>query len=323
MEYRHLGRSGIRVSALSLGSWVTFHQQVDVDKAVEMMATAYDAGVNFFDNAQAYAKGKSEEVMGAALKKLGWRRSSYLVSTKFYWGMLESGILGINEKNTLNRKYLLEAIDGSLQRFGLEYVDLVYCHRPDPETPIEETVWAMHNIINSGKAFYWGTSEWSAMEVISAIEIAERHHLHKPVMEQPEYNLFHRERFEVEYARLFMDYGYGSTTWSPLASGLLTGKYVNGIPEGSRASLKKHEELAEKATNKDVLAKINKLGNVAEQMGVSLAQMSIAWLLKNPNVSSVILGASRVEQLRENLKAMEVIDKLTSEVMAKIEEAVK
>jgi len=323
MEYRHLGRSGIRVSALSLGSWVTFHQQVDVDKAVEMMATAYDAGVNFFDNAQAYAKGKSEEVMGAALKKLGWRRSSYLVSTKFYWGMLESGILGINEKNTLNRKYLLEAIDGSLQRFGLDHVDLVYCHRPDPETPIEETVWAMHNIINSGKAFYWGTSEWSAMEVIAAIEIAERHHLHKPVMEQPEYNLFHRERFEVEYARLFKDYGYGSTTWSPLASGLLTGKYVNGIPEGSRASLKKHEELAEKATNKDVLGKIKKLGNVAEEMGVSLAQMSIAWLLKNPNVSSVILGSSRVEQLRENLKAMDVVDKLTPDVMEKIEEAIK
>ena len=224
MEYRHLGRSGIRVSALSLGSWVTFHQQVDVDKAVEMMATAYDAGVNFFDNAQAYAKGKSEEVMGAALKKLGWRRASYLVSTKFYWGMLESGVTGINEKNTLNRKFLLEGIDGSLQRFGLDHVDLVYCHRPDPETPIEETVWAMHNIITAGKALYWGTSEWSAMEIIAAIESAERHHLHKPVREQPEYNLFHRERFEVEYARLFKDYSYGSTTWSPLASGLLTGK---------------------------------------------------------------------------------------------------
>ena len=320
MEYRHLGRSGIRVSALSLGSWVTFHQQVDVDKAVEMMATAYDAGVNFFDNAQAYAKGKSEEVMGAALKKLGWRRSSYLVSTKFYWGMLESGIEGINEKNTLNRKFLLEGIDGSLKRFGLDYVDLVYCHRPDTETPIEETVWAMHNIITAGKAFYWGTSEWSAMEIIAAIEIAERHHLHKPVMEQPEYNLFHRERFEVEYARLFRDYGYGSTTWSPLASGLLSGKYVNGIPEGSRASLKKHEELAEKAKSPDVTGKVKKLAKVAEDLGVSLAQMSIAWLLKNRNVSSVILGSSRVEQLRENLKAMEVVEKLTPDLVEKIEE---
>jgi voltage-dependent potassium channel beta subunit len=319
MEYRYLGKSGVRVSALSLGSWVTFHQQVDVDKAVEMMAVAYDAGVNFFDNAEAYAKGKSEEVMGAALKKLGWRRASYLVSTKFYWGMND----GINEKNTLNRKYLLEGIDGSLKRFGLDHVDLIYCHRPDPNTPIEETVWAMHNIINSGKAFYWGTSEWSAMEVIAAIEIADRHHLHKPVMEQPEYNLFHRERFEVEYARLFKDYGYGSTTWSPLASGLLTGKYINGIPEGSRASLKKHEGLAEKATNQDVLGKIKKLVKVADELGVSLGQMSIAWLLMNPNVSSVILGASRVEQLRENLKAMDVVEKLTPEIVAKIEEAVK
>jgi voltage-dependent potassium channel beta subunit len=319
MEYRYLGKSGVRVSALSLGSWVTFHQQVDVDKAVEMMAVAYDAGVNFFDNAEAYAKGKSEEVMGAALKKLGWRRASYLVSTKFYWGMND----GINEKNTLNRKYLLEGIDGSLKRFGLDHVDLIYCHRPDPNTPIEETVWAMHNIINSGRAFYWGTSEWSAMEVIAAIEIADRHHLHKPVMEQPEYNLFHRERFEVEYARLFKDYGYGSTTWSPLASGLLTGKYINGIPEGSRASLKKHEGLAEKATNQDVLGKIKKLVKVADELGVSLGQMSIAWLLKNPNVSSVILGASRVEQLRENLKAMDVVEKLTPEVVAKIEEAIK
>jgi voltage-dependent potassium channel beta subunit len=319
MEYRYLGKSGVRVSALSLGSWVTFHQQVDVDKAVEMMAVAYDAGVNFFDNAEAYAKGKSEEVMGAALKKLGWRRASYLVSTKFYWGIND----GINEKNTLNRKYLLEGIDGSLKRFGLDHVDLIYCHRPDSNTPIEETVWAMHNIINSGKAFYWGTSEWSAMEVVAAIEIADRHHMHKPVMEQPEYNLFHRERFEVEYARLFKDYGYGSTTWSPLASGLLTGKYINGIPEGSRASLKKHEGLAEKATNQDVLGKIKRLVKVADELGVSLGQMSIAWLLNNPNVSSVILGASRVEQLRENLKAMDVVQKLTPEVVAKIEEAVK
>ncbi len=323
MEYRYLGRSGIRVSALSLGSWVTFGQQVDVDKAAEMMAAAYDAGVNFFDNAQAYAKGKSEEVMGAALKKLGWRRASYLVSTKFYWGMLESGALGINEKNTLNRKFLLESIDGSLERLGMDHVDLVYCHRPDSETPIEETVWAMHDIINSGKAFYWGTSEWSAMEIIAAIEIAERHHLHKPVMEQPEYNLLHRERFEVEYERLFRDYGYGSTTWSPLASGLLTGKYNNGIPEGSRASMKKHEELAEKTTNPEVIGKVKELGNVADELGVSLAQMSIAWLLKNPNVSSVITGASRVEQVRENLKAMEVVEKLTPDVMEKIGEIIR
>jgi len=319
MEYRHLGRTGIRVSALSLGSWVTFHRQVNVDSAVDMMSAAYNAGVNFFDNAEIYAKGKSEEVMGAALKKLGWRRASYLVSTKLFWGINE----GVNEKDTLNRKYLLEAIEGSLKRFGLDHVDLVYCHRPDPETPIEETVWAMHNIVNSGKAMYWGTSEWSAMEIIAAIEIAERHHLHKPVMEQPEYNLLHRERFEVEYARLFKDYGYGTTTWSPLASGLLTGKYNNGIPDGSRATLKNYDWLIEKVTNQDALAKVKKLGKVADELGVSLAQMSIAWLLKNPNVSSVITGASRVEQVRENLKALDAVEKLTPDVMEKIEEALK
>jgi voltage-dependent potassium channel beta subunit len=319
MEYRHLGRSGIRVSALSLGSWVTFHTQVNVDQAVEMMSVAYDAGVNFFDNAQAYAKGKSEEIMGEAFKKLGWRRASYLVSTKFYWGIND----GVNEKNTLNRKFLLEGIDGSLNRLGMDHVDLVFCHRPDPATPIEETVWAMHNIINAGKAFYWGTSEWSAMEIVAAIEIAERHHLHKPVTEQLQYNLFQRERVEVEYMRLFRDYGFGSTIFSPLASGLLTGKYLNGIPEGSRATLKNFDKLAEKAKEKDTVDKLKKLGKIADELGVSMAQMSIAWILKNPNISSVILGASRVEQVRENLKAMDVVEKLTPEVMEKIGEAVK
>lgn len=319
MEYRRLGRTGVRVSALSLGSWVTFHTQVGVDNAVQMMSEAYDAGVNFFDNAEAYAKGMSEKVMGDALKKLGWRRSSYLVSTKLYWGINE----GINEKNTLNRKYLLEAIEGSLKRFGLDHVDLVYCHRPDPNTPIEETVWAMHDIVNSGKAIYWGTSEWSAMEITAAIEIAERHHLHKPVVEQPEYNLLHRERFEVEYARLFSDYGYGSTTWSPLASGLLTGKYNNGIPEGSRASLKYYDWLVEKMTDQNAIGKVKKLGKVADDLGVTLAQMSIAWILKNPNVSTVITGASKIEQMRDNLKAMDLVEKLTPDVMEKIEEIVK
>ncbi|RPH55532.1 MAG: aldo/keto reductase, partial [Chloroflexi bacterium] len=230
MNYRRLGRSGLQVSELSLGSWVTFGTQVEVDSAVECMAAARDVGVNFFDNAEVYARGKSEEVMGAALKKLDWRRSSYVVSTKLFWGLDD----GPNEKNTLNRKYLLEAINGSLKRFDLDYVDLLFCHRADPATPIEETVWAMHNIIEQGKALYWGTSEWAADEIVAAIEIAERHHLHKPVMEQPQYNMLTRERFEKEYARLFRDYGYGSTTWSPLASGLLTGKYNNGIPADSR-----------------------------------------------------------------------------------------
>jgi len=296
MEYRHLGRTGIRISALSLGSWVTFHHQVDVDRAVEMMKTAYEAGVNFFDNAEAYAKGKSEEIMGAALKRLGWRRGSYLVSSKFYWGLYD----GINEKDTLNRKYLLEAIDGSLKRLQLDHLDLIYCHRPDAETPIEETVWAMHNIIESGKALYWGTSEWSAMEIAAAIEIAERHHLHKPVVEQPEYNLLHRERFEVEYARLFKDYGYGATTWSPLASGFLTGKYNQGIPAGSRATMNGYDFLVERIKDEEKIAKVKRLQKVAEGLGVSLAQMSIAWILKNPNVSTVITGASRVEQVKEN-----------------------
>ncbi len=318
MEYRHLGRSGVRVSELALGSWVTFKNQVNLDTAVEMMSAAREAGVNFFDNAERYAKGESEKIMGAALKKLGWRRSSYLVSTKFFWGLNE----GINEKDTLNRKYLLEAIDGSLKRLGLDHVDLVYCHRPDSTTPIEETVWAMHNIVESGKAIYWGTSEWSAAEIVAAIEIAERHHLHKPVMEQSEYNMFHRERVEVEYARLFQDYGYGLTTWSPLASGLLTGKYSNGIPEGSRGSIKYYDWLVEKLTDKALNEKVRKLTEIANDLGVSTAQLAIAWLLKNPNVSAVITGASRVEQVRQNMKAVDVVEKLTPDVMEMIEKII-
>jgi voltage-dependent potassium channel beta subunit len=225
MQYRHLGRAGIRVSELSFGSWVTFSNQADANLAADMMSTAYEAGVNFFDNAEVYAGGKSEEVMGAALKKLGWRRGSYLVSTKFYWGLHD----GVNERNTLNRKRLIEGINGSLQRLQLEYVDLIFCHRPDPTTPIEETVWAMYNIIEQGKAFYWGTSEWDASEIVQAIEIAERHRLHKPVMEQPQYNMFERRRFSGDYVRFYSQYGYGSTTFSPLASGLLSGKYQGGF----------------------------------------------------------------------------------------------
>jgi voltage-dependent potassium channel beta subunit len=274
--------------------------------------------VNFFDNAEIYAKGKSETIMGAALKKLGWRRSSYLISTKFFWGLNE----GINEKNTLNRKYLLEAIDGSLERLGLDHVDLVYCHRQDPATPIEETVWAMHNIVESGKAIYWGTSEWSAADIVAAIEIAERHHLHKPVMEQPEYNMFHRERVEVEYMRLFQDYGYGLTTWSPLASGLLTGKYSNGIPEGSRGSIKYYDWLLEKLTDERLNKKVKKLTEIANDLGATTAQLAIAWLLKNPNVSAVITGASRVEQVSQNMKAVDIVEKLTPDVMEAIEKII-
>ncbi len=315
MNYRFLGRSGLQVSELSLGSWVTFHNQVNVDAAVQCMSAAYEAGVNFFDNAEIYANGKSEEVMGAAIKKLGWRRSSYVISTKFYWGLYE----GVNEKNTLNRKRLLEAIDGSLKRFDMEYIDLVFCHRADPTTPIEETVWAMHNIIEQGKAFYWGTSEWPAADITAAIEIAERHHLHKPVMEQPQYNMLARERFELEYARLFKDYGYGSTTWSPLASGLLTGKYNDGIPIDSRGALKDYEWLLPRFTNAEKIGKVKELGAIAQELGCSSAQLAIAWCLKNPNVSTVITGASRVSQVDENMKSLDLVEKLTAEVMEKIE----
>ena len=315
MEYRHLGKAGIQVSELSFGSWVTFHTQADVDAAIEMMAAAYDHGVNFFDNAESYAGGESERVMGEALKKLGWRRSSYLVSSKFFWGLND----GVNEHHTLNRKYLIEAINGSLQRYQLEYVDLIYCHRPDKTTPIEETVWAMHNIIEWGKALYWGTSEWSAAEIVAAIEIAERHHLHKPVTEQPVYNLFERRRFTREYERVYREYGYGTTIWSPLASGLLTGKYNRGIPEGSRGALEGYDWLRDDLTNKEKLARVQALEPIAGELGCSLSQLAIAWCLKNPYISTVITGASRVEQVHENMKAGEVAPRLTADVMERIE----
>jgi len=315
MEYRHLGKTGVRVSELSFGSWVTFYDQADVKAAAKMMSAAYDAGVNFFDNAEAYAGGKSEEVMGAALKQLGWRRSSYLVSTKFYWGIQD----GVNEKNTLNRKRLIEGIDGSLERLQLDFVDLIYCHRPDKTTPIEETVRALHNIIEWGKAMYWGTSEWSAAEIVSAIEIAERRHLHKPITEQPVYNLFERHRFAREYQRVYKEYGYGSTTWSPLASGLLTGKYSQGIPEGSRGALKGYDWLKEELTDNEKLAKVQALEPIAQELGCTLPQLGLAWCLKNPYVSTVITGASRVEQVHENMKASEVAPKLTPEILERID----
>jgi len=316
MNYRHLGKAGIKVSELSFGSWVTFHNQAGIDSAVEMMAAAYDAGVNFFDNAEIYANGKSEEVMGAALKELGWRRGSYLVSTKIYWGLYDTPL----EKNTLNRKRLIEGINGSLERLQLDYVDLLFCHRADPTTPIEETVWAMHNIIEWGKALYWGTSEWSAAEIVAAIEIAERHHLHKPVMEQPQYNLFERGRFSPEYERVYEEYDYGSTTWSPLASGLLTGKYKGGIPEDSRGALEGYDWLQDRLTDKEKLEKVAALEPIAKEMGASLAQFSLAWCLQNPYVSTVITGASRVEQVHENMKAADFIDKFTPEIMDQIDE---
>jgi len=315
MNYRRLGRSGLKVSALSLGSWVTYGNQLDVAGARECMAAAWDHGVNFFDNAEVYAAGKSEEIMGDILRQAGWPRGRYIVSTKFYWGITD----GPNEKNTLNRKYLMNAIDGSLKRLQLDYVDLVYCHRPDPDTPIEETVWAMHDMIERGKALYWGTSEWSAADIAAAWHIAERHHLRKPVVEQPEYNLFHRNRVEKEYARLYDELGIGLTTWSPLASGLLTGKYRNGIPAGSRAAIPRMKFLVDQLTDRTLNDVVAKLGDIAKELGCSTAQLAIAWCAKNPHVSTVITGASRVDQVRDNMKAADVIPKLTGDVMARID----
>jgi voltage-dependent potassium channel beta subunit len=315
MNYRRLGRSGLQVSELSIGSWVTYGNQVDRRLARESLAAARDAGVNFFDNAEVYAGGKSEEIMGHALKELAWPRVSYVVSTKFFWGLNEAP----NQYHTLNRKYLMNAIDGSLARLQLDYVDLVFCHRPDPHTPIEETVWAMSDIIARGKAQYWGTSEWSADEIRAAYEIAERHHLHKPVMEQPQYNLFCRKRVEEEYQRLYEDLGLGLTTWSPLASGLLTGKYRNGVPAGSRAELQGFDWLRNALTDTNKNNIVVRLGDVADELGCSLAQLALAWILKNPNVSTVITGASRVEQIGENMKAHDVAARMTPEIKERIE----
>jgi voltage-dependent potassium channel beta subunit len=318
MQYRRLGRAGLQVSELSLGSWVTYHNQVDTKAATEMLAAAFDAGVNFFDNAEVYAQGESEVVMGKAFKALGWNRLDYIVSSKFFWGLQREGVT-VNRKDTLNRKYLMQAVDGSLKRLQLEHLDLIYCHRPDPNTPIEETVWAMSDIIRQGKALYWGTSEWSAADVRAAWDIADRHHLHKPVMEQPQYHLFHRQRVEQEYARLYDDIGLGLTTWSPLASGLLTGKYRDGIPDGSRGSLQNmawmREQLQDKARNDAV----GQLAGIAAELGCNTAQLAIAWVNRNPRVSTVILGASRIEQLHDNLGALAVSPKLTPEVVARIE----
>jgi voltage-dependent potassium channel beta subunit len=319
MQYRRLGRAGLRVSALSLGSWVTYHNQVGVDSAVEMMAAAYDGGINFFDNAEGYAGGRSEEIMGQALKRLGWPRLNYVVSTKFFWGLDRAGE-AVNRRDTLNRKYLMQAIDGSLKRFGLEHVDLVYCHRPDPHTPIEETVWAMSDMIRQGKALYWGTSEWSAGDIRAAWEIAERHHLHKPVVEQPQYHLFHRKRVEQEYARLYEDIGLGLTTWSPLASGLLTGKYRDGVPPGSRATVESYTFLREGLTHPARNAAVAKLSEVAAELGVTTAQLAIGWAVRNPRVSSVITGASSVDQLRSNLGALDASARLTPALLARIDE---
>ena len=318
MQYRRLGRSGLQVSELSLGSWVTYHTQVDTGAAKEMLAAALDAGVNFFDNAEAYAGGRSEVVMGEAFKALKWPRLNYVVSTKFFWGLSRDGNT-VNRMDTLNRKYLMQAIDGSLARMQLDFIDLVYCHRADPHTPIEETVRAMSDMITQGKALYWGTSEWSAAEIRAAWDIADKHHLHKPVVEQPLYNVFARKRVEQEYARLYDDIGLGLTTWSPLASGLLTGKYRDGIPPGSRGAMESMGFLTKSLSDATKGAAVRKFEAVAAELGCTVGQLAIAWTAKNPRVTSVITGASKLAQLQSNLGAVEVIAKLTPEVMAALD----
>ena len=320
MPYRRLGRSGLQVSVLSFGSWVTFGSQVDTGLARECLSIARDAGVNFFDNAEAYAGGQSEQIMGDAIAELGWDRWSYVISTKVYWGIHGEVV---NMRNTLNRKYLLHSIDGSLERLGLDFVDLLYCHRPDPHTPIEETVWAMSDIVSSGKALYWGTSEWSADEIRSAWDIADRHHLHKPVVEQPQYNLLERRKVEREFARLYDEIGLGLTTWSPLASGLLTGKYIDGIPDGSRASLPGYEWLRDILTDPANNAKARTLVEVAQRLNCTPSQLAIAWCAANTNVSTVITGASTAEQVRENMGALRVLEQLTPELVAELSSAVR
>ena len=319
MTYRRLGRSGLKVSVLSFGSWVSFGDQLDVSRAAECMDAARDAGVNFFDNAEAYAGGKSEQIMGEVIAKGGWERHTYVISTKLFWG-IHDGV--VNMKNTLNRKYLLQAMEGSLERLGLDFVDLVYCHRPDPDTPVEETVWAMHDIIDRGQALYWGTSEWSADEIREAYRVADRYGLHKPLMEQPQYNLFFRDKVEKEYARLYEDIGLGATIWSPLASGLLTGKYLDGIPEGSRATLPGYEWLKDYLTDPDRNAKVRQLQSIADELDCTLAQLAIAWCASNPNVSTVITGASRAEQVHENMAALDVLSRIDADVKERIEAAV-
>lgn len=317
MEYRRLGSSGLRVSVLSFGSWVTFDNQLKDDTAMACMQAAWDAGCNFFDNAEAYAGGESEAIMGRVISQLGWKRHHYVLSTKVFWGI--DGPIP-NMQNSLNRKYLHHSIEGCLDRLQVDFVDLLFCHRADPKTPIEETVWAMSDLVDRGKVLYWGTSEWSADEIRAAWEIAERHHLHKPVMEQPQYNMLERKRVETEYRRLYDDIGLGTTIWSPLASGLLTGKYLEGVPSDSRAALPGYGWLASRLTDEASLDVVRELAPIADSLGCTLAQLALAWCTKNPHVSTVITGASRESQVHENFGALDVIPLLTDEVMTRIDE---
>ena len=315
MEYRRLGKSGLQDSALSLGSWLTFGKQVKDNTAEELMKLAYDNGINFFDNAEIYARGESEIVMGKLFKKFAWERDTYIVSSKAFFGA--GGKLPT--QTGLHRKHLVEACDAALKRLQLDYLDLFFCHRPDKNTPVEETVWTMHNLITQGKIFYWGTSEWSASEIMEAHMVAKQYNLIGPVMEQPQYNMFHREKMENEFLQIFKTVGLGTTIWSPLASGLLTGKHNKGVAKGSRLEMEGLEWIKEASLKEEKLSKVTKLTELAGELGVSMSILALAWCLKNPNVSTVILGASRTEQLQENFKSLEAVEMLTPEVMDKID----
>ncbi len=316
MEYRRMGKSGLKLSALSLGSWLTFGDQISDETARDLMAMAYEHGVNFYDNAEIYANGESERVMGRILKSLGWPRDSYCVSSKAFFG--KGGELPTQKG--LNRKHLREACDEALQRLQVDYLDIYFCHRPDKETPIEETVWTMNQLIQAGKVLYWGTSQWSAQEIMEAHMVARAHHLIGPVVEQPQYNMFYRERIEKEYIRLYDTVGLGTTIWSPLASGVLSGKYNNGIPENTRLTKEGMDWLREMNLTEERLEKVKKLSQVAQKIGLTMPRMAIAWCLLNQHVTTVILGASKISHLEENLKALNDVPKLTDEVLNEIEE---
>ncbi|MBK8494181.1 MAG: aldo/keto reductase [Chitinophagaceae bacterium] len=321
MEYRRLGRSGLQLSVLSFGSWVSFSKQINDKAADELMGIAYDKGINFFDNAEVYALGESEKMMGRVLKKKKWERSSYTLSSKAFWGW--RGAANKPNQAGCSRKHLLEACDEALQRLQVDYLDLFFCHRPDKNTPIEETVWAMNHLIQQGKIMYWGTSEWSGVEIMEAHRVAEKFRLIGPTMEQPQYNLFEREKIEKDFLEIYKNVGLGTTIWSPLASGLLTGKYNDGIPKGSRFALEGFDWLKERWVMDEKLKKVKKLGELAAKLGVSTASLSIAWCIKNPHVSTAILGATKKSQLLDNLKALDVVAKLTPDVIEKIEGIMK
>lgn len=315
MKYNRLGKSGLQVSALSLGSWLTFGKQIGDNVAEKMMALAYEHGVNFFDNAEIYARGESEKVMGKILKKMKWDRTSYLVSSKAFFG---DGGKKPNQTG-LSRKHLFEACDAALKRLQVDYLDLFFCHRPDKNTPMKETVWAMNHLMQQGKILYWGTSEWSAQEIMAAHMVAKEYNLIGPTMEQPQYNMFHRDKVEVEYDHIYKTVGLGTTIWSPLGSGVLTKKYLNKFPEGTRLSIEGLDWLKERSLTPERLEKVRKISKIADELDTSIPKLAIAWCMKNPNVSTVILGASKVKQLEETLTSGDIVDKLTNEVMEQIE----